>query len=65
MQRVSPRITTDSSSISRTSFMDVLGIEPGADFVKKLESTVDKCDVLLALIGKRWAGEDRAVMPHS
>ena len=41
-------------------FMDVLGIEPGADFVKKLESTVDKCDVLLALIGKRWAGEDRA-----
>jgi hypothetical protein len=39
-------------------FMDVLGIEPGADFVKKLESTVDNCDVLLALIGKRWAGED-------
>ena len=40
-------------------FMDVLGIAPGADFVTKLESTVDKCDVLLALIGKRWAGEDR------
>lgn len=38
-------------------FMDVLGIEPGTDFVKKLESTVDRCDVLLALIGKRWAGE--------
>jgi TIR domain len=41
-------------------FMDVLGISPGADFVTKLESTVDQCDVLLALIGKRWAGEDRA-----
>ncbi len=41
-------------------FMDVLGIAPGADFVKKLESTVDQCEVLLALIGKRWAGEDRA-----
>lgn len=41
-------------------FMDVLGIAPGADFVEKLESTVDQCDVLLALIGKRWAGEDRA-----
>lgn len=41
-------------------FMDVLGIEPGADFVKRLESTVDSCDVLLALIGKRWAGEGDA-----
>ena len=39
-------------------FMDVLGIEPGADFVERLESTVDTCDVMLALIGKRWAGED-------
>jgi len=41
-------------------FMDVLGIAPGADFVKQLESAVDQCDVLLALIGKRWAGEDGA-----
>lgn len=39
-------------------FMDVQGILPGTDFVKKIESTVDQCDVLLALIGKRWAGEE-------
>src|SRR6266446_486342 len=39
-------------------FMDVLGIEPGADFVEKLESAVRQCDVLIALIGTRWAGED-------
>lgn len=38
-------------------FMDVLGIEPGEDFVRRLESTVAQCDVLLALIGKRWAGD--------
>jgi hypothetical protein len=38
-------------------FMDVHGIEPGADFVRRLESVVDSCDVLLALIGRRWAGE--------
>lgn len=39
-------------------FMDVLGIEPGADFVEKLESAVRQCEVLIALIGTRWAGED-------
>lgn len=39
-------------------FMDVVGIEPGADFVEKLESTVNQCSVLLALIGKRWLGEN-------
>ena len=39
-------------------FMDVLGIESGADFVKKLEAVLDQCGVLLVLIGKRWAGSD-------
>ncbi|MBM4256846.1 MAG: toll/interleukin-1 receptor domain-containing protein [Deltaproteobacteria bacterium] len=45
-------------------FMDVVGIEPGADFVTKLETTVDRCDVLLALIGKRWGGEERNGKPR-
>jgi hypothetical protein len=39
-------------------FMDVLGIEPGADFVAKLQSAVGQSDVLIALIGNRWAGAD-------
>jgi hypothetical protein len=39
-------------------FMDVVGIEPGADFAEKLESTVNQCRVLFALIGKRWLGEN-------
>ena len=35
-------------------FMDVDTVEPGVDFVRVIEEAVGKCDVLLALIGKRW-----------
>lgn len=35
-------------------FMDIDTIEPGADFIKVIEDAVSKCDVFLALIGKRW-----------
>jgi hypothetical protein len=45
---------------SQRVFMDVRGIESGADFVKKLEGALDQCGVLLVLIGKRWAGSDEA-----
>lgn len=38
-------------------FMDVHGIAPGADFVQRLQGVVQDSDVLLALIGRRWAGE--------
>ena len=37
-------------------FMDVADIEAGADFVKTLRDAVAQCDVLIALMGKRWAG---------
>src|SRR5262245_28389680 len=36
-------------------FMDVDTVEPGVDFVRVIEEAVSKCDVLVALIGKRWA----------
>src|SRR5262245_5871927 len=36
-------------------FMDVDAMEPGVDFVRVIEAAVGECDVLLALIGKRWA----------
>jgi hypothetical protein len=37
-------------------FMDVEGkIKPGDDFVRELERQVGACDVLLAVIGPRWA----------
>ncbi len=36
-------------------FMDVAGIQPGADFRKAIESSVANCGVLLAIIGPIWA----------
>jgi hypothetical protein len=35
-------------------FMDIGGIGLGDDFVKKIETTVENCDVLIALIGNNW-----------
>jgi len=35
-------------------FMDLDNIAPGLDFVRVLEEQVDKCDVLLAVIGPHW-----------
>ncbi len=35
-------------------FMDVEAIDAGVDFVKVLEEAVQSCDVLVALIGRRW-----------
>ena len=37
-------------------FMDVDTMDPGVDFVRAIEKAVGECDVLVALIGKRWAG---------
>ena len=35
-------------------FIDIDNIEPGLDFVRVLEDQVDRCDVLLAVIGPNW-----------
>ncbi len=35
-------------------FMDVEDIAPGRDFVKMLETEVQRCDVFLAVIGPNW-----------
>ncbi|HEX3556326.1 MAG TPA: toll/interleukin-1 receptor domain-containing protein [Thermoanaerobaculia bacterium] len=40
-------------------FMDIDSIEPGLDFVEVIESSVASCDVVLALIGKRWLQSQR------
>src|SRR5574341_164668 len=37
-------------------FMDVEGIQPGADFHQALEDAVSACDVFLAVIGPQWSG---------
>jgi hypothetical protein len=36
-------------------FIDIDTIEPGADFTEALRKAVGSCDVLLAVIGPRWA----------
>ena len=38
-------------------FIDVEGIEPGANFADVLSQRVGDCDVLLALIGPRWCAD--------
>jgi hypothetical protein len=35
-------------------FMDVTGIDPGKDFRKVIENAVSSCDVLIAMIGRKW-----------
>jgi hypothetical protein len=39
-------------------FMDVDTMEPGVNFVRAIEKAVGECDVLVTLIGKRWAGSE-------
>ncbi len=41
-------------------FMDATGLTPGAHFTLELCRRVAACDVLVALIGARWAGETGA-----
>ena len=36
-------------------FIDVAGIEPGSDFVKRLDTVLESCSVLVAVIGKEWS----------
>ena len=35
-------------------FMDVTGIEPGADFRAEIDSWIKRCDVFIAVIGRQW-----------
>src|SRR5262245_46348885 len=49
-------------------FMDVVGLEPGVDFVDEIQKAVGKCGALIVLIGKHWAvtseGTNRLLDPH-
>jgi hypothetical protein len=39
---------------SDSVFIDVDGIAPGEDFIDAMEQAVGKCEILIAVIGKRW-----------
>lgn len=43
-----------STRIDWEVFMDIDSIDPGVDYSTVIEESVASCDVLLALIGKRW-----------
>lgn len=49
-------------------FRDIETIEPGVDFVDAIEKGLSSCLVMLAVIGRRWAGEpgepDRLHQPN-
>ena len=36
------------------SFMDITGVAPGEDFKSVIRSEIEKCDIMLALMGKNW-----------
>ncbi|NJL18435.1 MAG: TIR domain-containing protein [Nitrospira sp.] len=40
---------------SKSIFMDIDTIAPGIDFTEALQNAVSSCDVLLAIIGPKWA----------
>ncbi|MGH7497359.1 MAG: toll/interleukin-1 receptor domain-containing protein [Gemmatimonadales bacterium] len=40
-------------------FFDLDHIAPGQDFVQVLDNSLNRCSVLLVVIGKRWAGSGR------
>ena len=35
-------------------YLDVNAIEPGVDFIKDIQDAVGKCEILIAVIGKKW-----------
>ena len=38
-------------------FMDIDAIEPGEDWTERIQTTLQECDVVIALIGDRWLEE--------
>ena len=53
------------SHFGKTSvFIDVETILPGLDFRQHIERTLDRCDVLVAIIGPHWTGADASNQPR-
>jgi Protein of unknown function (DUF1566)/TIR domain len=45
-------------------FMDIEDIKPGADFTRVLDDTLDRCDVMLVMIGRKWLDSGNAGRLH-
>jgi hypothetical protein len=61
-QAIHGRLVTQLSK--ERVFMDVDTIEPGVDFVRAVEQAVAECDVLIAIIGKRWLQNEGGAEPR-
>ncbi len=48
----------------RHVFMDIEDIKPGTDFTRVLEDTLDRCDVMLVMIGRNWLDSGNAGRLH-
>jgi hypothetical protein len=47
-------VTASAGTWIQSRFLDIDAISLGEDFVEAIETTVAKCDVLIAVIGKNW-----------
>jgi hypothetical protein len=54
----------DSRFGDKHVFMDIEDIKPGADFTRVLEDTLDRCDVMLVMIGQKWLDAGNAGRLH-
>ncbi|WP_170856962.1 toll/interleukin-1 receptor domain-containing protein [Geodermatophilus africanus] len=45
-------------------FMDVNNIEPGQDFIRRINTAIAACDVLLVPIGSKWLAVDKNGQPR-
>jgi hypothetical protein len=59
--RIADRLTAEFGS---RTFMDVESLEPGVDFVDRIEEAIGSVDVLVAVIGKDWASKDPSGRPR-
>jgi hypothetical protein len=59
--RIADRLRTE---FGESTFIDVESLEPGTDFVERIEQAVGAVDVLVAVIGRDWAPTDPSGRPR-
>jgi TIR domain-containing protein len=45
-------------------FMDIETLRPGTDFGRHIEAVLERCNVVLAVIGPQWSGTDGRIPPR-
>jgi TIR domain/Polyketide cyclase / dehydrase and lipid transport len=55
--RIADRLTAE---FGKSVFMDVESLEPGVDFVDRIEEAIGSVDILIVVIGREWDSEDQS-----